>query len=297
MSKLKIGFFGDGPWSHGALERIMADESIHVDFVCGRHRSLDQTLRQMAQNLGCPFFSDPDVNSPSFIKLMCDIKSHLFVSMSFNQIFKSMLFEMPKYKTINCHAGNLPFYRGRNILNWVLINDEKDFGITVHYIDAGIDTGDIILQKTYKIDDQDDYSTLLDRSYKECPSILYESIKLIQNGECIPVSQADIHPLGFYCSRRVAGDEMVDWHSSSREIFNFVRAICRPGPQATTRLNGELIKINRVALLQDAPVYKGKPGSILGFISDRPLVKTLDSFVQVVDFDAEIPFKVGDRFE
>jgi methionyl-tRNA formyltransferase len=90
---------------------------------------------------------------------------------------------------------------------------------------------------------------------------------------------------------------MVNWNSSSREIFNFVRAICHPGPQATTRLNGHLIKINRVELLQDAPVYKGKPGAILGAISDRPLVKTADSFVELVDFSAEIPLKMGDRFE
>jgi methionyl-tRNA formyltransferase len=65
--------------------------------------------------------------------------------MSFNQIFKSEIINLPRLKTINCHAGKLPFYRSRNILNWVLINDEKEFGITVHYVDEGIDTGDIIL--------------------------------------------------------------------------------------------------------------------------------------------------------
>ena len=56
-------------------------------------------------------------------KYNCDI----FISMSFNQIFKKKIINLPRYKTINCHAGNLPFYRGRNILNWVLINDEKIF--------------------------------------------------------------------------------------------------------------------------------------------------------------------------
>ena len=96
--------------------------------------------------------------------------------MSFNQIFKNNLINLPPLKIINCHAGKLPFYRGRNVLNWVLINDENEFGITVHFIDEGIDTGDIILQKTFKIDDTDDYQTLLSRAYKECGSILYDSI-------------------------------------------------------------------------------------------------------------------------
>ena len=69
---------------------------------------------------------------------------------------------MPKYGAINCHAGKLPDYRGRNILNWALINDEKEFGITVHFIDEGIDTGDIILQESFEIKDSDNYKSLLD---------------------------------------------------------------------------------------------------------------------------------------
>ena len=80
--------------------------------------------------------------------------------MSFNQIFKREMIDLPKYGTINCHAGKLPFYRGRNILNWALINDEKEFGITVHYMDEGIDTGDIIVQRTYPIGEEDDYGIL-----------------------------------------------------------------------------------------------------------------------------------------
>ena len=64
--------------------------------------------------------------------------------MSFNQILKKKIINLPHLKTINCHAGKLPFYRGRNVLNRVLINDENEFGITIHYIDEGIDTGDIV---------------------------------------------------------------------------------------------------------------------------------------------------------
>jgi methionyl-tRNA formyltransferase len=98
--------------------------------------------------------------------------------MSFNQIFREEIMNMPPLKTINCHAGQLPFYRGRNILNWALINDEKCFGITVHYVDSGIDTGDIILQRTYPINDADNYKSLLEVAYTECANILYDAIKI-----------------------------------------------------------------------------------------------------------------------
>ena len=95
--------------------------------------------------------------------------------MSFDQIFKNEIINAINNNIINCHAGKLPFYRGRNILNWVLINDEKKFGITVHYIDEKIDCGDIILQRLFKITDQDG-RTIYDYYYRPtsnvyCPSI------------------------------------------------------------------------------------------------------------------------------
>ena len=62
-------------------------------------------------------------NSKKISHINCD----LYVSMSFDQIFKKRILSLPSLGIINCHAGNLPFYRGRNILNWVLINDEKEF--------------------------------------------------------------------------------------------------------------------------------------------------------------------------
>ena len=65
-------------------------------------------------------------------------------------------------------------------MNWVLINDEVEFGITIHYVDEGIDTGDIILQKTYQITDSDNYSTLLNKSYEQCPKLLLEAINKIR---------------------------------------------------------------------------------------------------------------------
>jgi methionyl-tRNA formyltransferase len=85
-----------------------------------------------------------NINSKNFIERIKTYFCDLFVSMSFNQIFKDEIINLTPLRIINCHAGKLPFYRGRNILNWVLINDEKEFGITVHYVDEGIDTGDFI---------------------------------------------------------------------------------------------------------------------------------------------------------
>ena len=205
-----------------------------------------------------------NVNSKDSINKLKSYKADIFVSMSFDQIFREEIIEMPKYKIINCHAGKLPFYRGRNILNWALINDEKEFGITVHYVDKEVDTGDIILQETFKIDDSDTYATLLKVAYVECANILFDAVRLFLRLSKIPrISQKTIHPLGFTCPKRKIGDELINWSSSSREIFNFVRALTHPGPLATTFIEGKQVKIIAVKLIEKSPTYIGIPGAIL----------------------------------
>jgi methionyl-tRNA formyltransferase len=215
--------------------------------------------------------------------------------MSFNQIFKERIINLPRLKTINCHAGKLPFYRGRNILNWALINDEKEFGITVHYIDEGIDTGDIILQRSYPITEEDNYATLLETSFIECARVLYDALKLVQSGEVERICQTDIHPVGFYCGRRGEGDEVLNWNQNSREIFNFIRAICKPGPMATTMNGNKIVKINSARLIENAPCYINTVGQIVGKTKDGYVVKTIDSTIEIKEIETEVQLKIGDK--
>lgn len=295
--KLTIGYFADGPWSHKAFKKLIKDTDIEIKFICVRFDTKDETLFNYCKKYNIPYFKHQNINSKEFIDVVSQYSCDIFVSMSFNQIFKTEIINLPRLKTINCHAGKLPFYRGRNILNWVLINDEKEFGITVHYVDEGIDTGDIILQRNYSINDDDNYSTLLEVSYTECANILYDAIALFKEKEVSIIKQADIHPVGFYCSQRKIGDEILNWNQTSREIFNFVRAICKPGPMARTFLNGFEMKINKVIEIKNAPTYKGIIGAILSKDKEGFLVKTKNSFVKVVGFEFDGKFKVGDRFE
>lgn len=294
---MRIGYFADGPWSHNAFNLLIADKSLSIQFICVRNDTTDGTLKQLSKVHHIPYLKHENINSKEFIKDIKRYECELFVSMSFNQIFREEIINTPKYKTINCHAGKLPFYRGRNVLNWVLINDEKEFGITVHYVDNGIDTGDIILQNTYQITEQDNYKSLLEKSYIECAQVLYEAVKLIQSGEAPRIKQDSIHPYGFYCTRRKEGDELINWKDTSREIFNFTRAICSPGPMARSFVNGKEMKINRINFIENAPKYKGIEGSILKKDSDGFYVKTKDSFIKVAEFEINGKFRVGDRFE
>ena len=144
--------------------------------------------------------------------------------------------------------------------------------------------------------DQDDYKTLLERAYQACADLLAQSVEELRTGKAQRLSQQDFHPLGFYCSARGSGDERLNWNQPSRQVFNFVRAICPPGPSARCYLGSHEIKINKVEFLLDAPSYVGIPGAVLAKNEHSFLVKTSDSYVRVLAWEADKKIKIGDRF-
>ena len=294
---LKIGYFADGKWSHEAFKKLIVDKDVSLEFICVRFDSSDDTLLTYCNQHDIPYLKHPNINSEEFYSVVEKLDCDLFVSMSFNQIFKESIINLPPLKTINCHAGRLPFYRGRNILNWALINGESEFGITVHYIDAGIDTGNIIEQALIPIDGSDDYSTLLEKAYIGCADTLYSAIRKFIDGNVPSIPQSQIHPIGFYCSQRIAGDEVINWNQTSRDLFNFIRAICSPGPRAQSTLKNKTIKINKSRFVESTPAYKGIIGAVVGKDGAYFSVKTLDSIIEIIDYEYDGIIKVGDRFE
>ncbi len=297
MKPIKVGFFGDGPWAHDALKRLLIDQTIQITFVCARFDTPDAYLLELAKSNNLTALTLKSVNSEESLNLLRGFKADIFVSMSFNQIFKEEILIVPPLGIINCHAGKLPFYRGRNILNWALINGESEFGITVHHVDTGIDTGDIILQRTFPISEADDYGSLLKIAHQECAPLLVEAICQIRAGTSKPVPQFQIDSIGTYFPRRIEGDEKIVWNQPSLELFNFIRAISNPGPQAQTTWNEKTVKINRSELLDNAPIYKGIPGSVVG-ISDKGIyVKSSDSVLLLTDYSENFKPRLGDRLK
>ncbi len=297
MKRIKIGYFADGLWAYESFGKLVSDNSLEICFICVRNDHKDPMLIECGIKYNIDVIWSENINSKEFIQKVMEYKVDLFVSMSFNQIFKSEMINLPLLKTINCHAGKLPFYRGRNVLNWVLINDEREFGVTVHYVDDGIDTGDIILQRTYDISDNDDYGTLLQRASIACADILYDAIKSIQNGTNECIRQSEIDAIGMYCGRRMEGDEIIDWNQNSRKVFNFVRAICKPGPRAVSFLGKNKVFINKVRMVEGAHTYIGIPGQILGKTTDGWFVKTADSIIEIIEYDSESTMRVGGRLK
>ena len=290
---MKIGYFAHGPWAHQAFDRIIADKSMQIVFVVSRYDMPDQVLEKKCNEYNIPYLLYKNINEANVIAELVAYEADIFVSMSFNQIIKANLLAVPRLGFINCHAGALRKYRGRNILNWALINGEQEVGVTVHYIDEGIDTGDIILQEFLPIGPDEGYGSLLRRACVLCADILYRSLVQLVAGTADRIKQAGV---GFYCGRRAIGDEWIDWSWPSDRIHNFIRAITLPGPGARTIVRGEILVIVSSQRVENAPSYFGKSGELVGRDSQGVLVKTGDSTIRILQVAKIEDGDIGEPF-
>ena len=147
----------------------------------------------------------------------------LFVSVAYPNILKADMLNVPRYGGVNLHGGRLPQYRGANVLNWAMINGEKSTAMTIHYMDAGIDTGPVIDAIEVPILFEDTALSLRDKMREA-------TIKLIE--KCVPdlvkekiSATAQDERQAKYWKKRQPEDGLFAWDESSINIYNKIRAL------------------------------------------------------------------------
>lgn len=136
----------------------------------------------VAKKYGIPVTEAVDVNSPEFLKLLRDARVELIVSISGTQLYKKALRDQTPKGIINCHGALLPRYRGLMPSFWTLANGEKVGGTSVHFVDAKLDSGPIVVQKTYRINPNDTLEELMARSKDLAAEAIIECVRLIEAG-------------------------------------------------------------------------------------------------------------------
>jgi len=295
MSKgINLGFFGDDLWALNSLKLIKKEKSFIIKFICLRKNQPDKRIIKFAKRNNIKYFIFKNVNAKEALLKIESFKIDFIISMSYDQIFKKNIIKKFKSRIVNCHAANLPFYRGRSPLNWALINDEKYFGITVHYINNKIDQGDIILQKKYRINNNDDFFSIMSKAYEECPKLLFRALKLIKVKNVNPIKQSSICKKGSYFRKRGPGDEIINWDRKSREIFSFIRGLSKPAVMAKTYCKKDIVYINK----SDPKFINVRnnflPGTILEKTDQFFIVKTSNSAIKIKEWKGKV--KKGLRF-
>ena len=278
----RIVLLGDGRWAADSLAALRT-AGHDIRGVVLRARPSDQSLAQAARRLDIPVRQPERINAAETVDWIARTEPDLIVSIACDQILRRPVRELARRGALNFHAGKLPFYRGRNVINWALINGEPEVGITAHFMDDGIDTGDIVLQRTIPVAWTDTYGTVLDMVVAALPSLAVDAVSLVMSGAAEPRVQRDVP--GTYFGGRGPGDEWLDWSWSSADLHNFVRAISRPGPGARTSLDGTEIVIWRAFFDPASPRYRAIPGQVVGRSGDGMLVKTGDSTLLVQEIE------------
>lgn len=284
---MRIIFMGDGPWAIESLRRLV-EEPVEIAAVVLRREPTDPKLAETARHLGLRVLQPHSIKDPDTISELASLEADLGLSVSYDQILSPAVLATARRGYVNFHAGKLPFYRGRSVLNWALINGETEIGVTAHYVDEGIDTGDIILQRTFPVGWTDTFAEVLDMAVAEIQTLVVETVDLFLAGE--PRRRSQRGDTGSYFPRRREGDEWLDWSASSRDLYNKIRAITRPGPGARSWLGTRHVIVWRAAYDPGWPSYAAIPGMVLGVEDGVGIyVKTGDSrlLVQQVELDGD----------
>ena len=152
-----------------------------VNDVCGSTRA-GYSVRAVAKKYNVPVTEAVDVNSEEFLKHLRDLKVELIVSISGTQFYKKPLRDQTPAGIINCHGALLPRYRGLMPSFWTLANGEKQGGVSVHFVDAKLDNGPIVVQKSYRIYPHDTLEDGMARSKDLAAEAIIECVRLIEAG-------------------------------------------------------------------------------------------------------------------
>jgi methionyl-tRNA formyltransferase len=161
----------------------------------------------------------------------------------------------------NMHGSLLPKYRGRAPVNWMLVNGEREAGVTLHQMVARADAGDIIAQRAVAIEDADTALTLYRKLVPLGAELIREYHPLIVTGAA-PHRAQDLSQ-GSYFGRRRPEDGRIDWRWPARRIFNLVRAVTHPYPGAYCTLDGRRLFVWESKVAGESG-SRGAPGEILG---------------------------------
>ncbi len=235
------------------------------------------SVAQLAALRGLSVFAPQNINHPIWVQKIKEIKPDIIFSFYYRDMLKPPILEIPPAGCLNLHGSLLPKYRGRCPVNWVLVNGEKETGVTLHYMTPRPDDGDIVCQKAIMISDDDTARSLHGKVAETSSLLLDEMLPLIKAGSAPRFPQN--HSKATYYGGRRPSDGEIDWSKSATEIRNLVRAVTHPYPGAYTYLGDRKCLFWAVSEVRGT---KGaKPGTV---ISTEPLVVACNGGSLRVDF-------------
>ena len=208
------------------------------------------------------------------------LKPDVIVVVAFGQILPQKILDIPKYGSVNVHGSLLPKYRGAAPIQWAIISGEKVTGITTMYMDAGMDTGDMIQKAEVKIENDDNFGTLYEKMKIKGGELIVQTLEKIADGVAPRVKQPDDFTLAPMIEKTLGN---IDWNNNSEDIRNLVRGL-NPIPGAYTNIEGQKIKIWRVEFSNLEKTDEVLPGMVIkANKKEGLLISTKDGILDIAE--------------
>ena len=222
-----------------------------------------------------------------------DLNPDIIITCAYGQIIPKAILDYPKYGCINVHASLLPKLRGGAPIHHAIIDGYNETGITIMYMDEGMDSGDIIEQSVTKIEDFDTVETLHDRLSLMGKNLLIKTLPSIIDGTNKRIKQDEKDVTFGYNIKRE--EELIDFNKTSREVFNHIRGL-NPFPGGYFTLNKKTVKVYKVNEINDNKYQDKENGEIVKIDKESFYIKVIDGLIQVLEikFEGKKKMKVQD---
>lgn len=261
---MRVVMFGYQTWGHRTLQALL--NSDHEVVLAVTHPKSDHAYEKIWNDSVADLAEQHDVpvllrNRPDDDELLRALKEaepDLIVANNWRTWLPPEIFDLPPHGTLNIHDSLLPTYAGFSPLIWALINGEPEVGVTAHRMDAELDMGDVLLQRSVPVGPQDTATDLFHRTVDLIGPLVTDSLDLIASGEAVWTPQDRSRSSFFH--KRSPEDSRIDWTWPAEDLERFVRAQSDPYPNAFTHHRGQRVRIVSAAVSEGR--YGGTPGRI-----------------------------------
>jgi len=304
----RILFVGIPDMAYVCLDGLLS-EGVNIVGVMGpkKNHNTYNNFKQFVLARGLNFIEWDSLKDENLLEYLKALNLDAAVVASFNYKIPKVLLDIPKIGFINIHPSLLPKYRGGNPYSTVIINGEKETGVTLHFMDENFDTGDIIVQRKVEISPIETMGTLFNRLNMLGMQMLAEVLKEFETKKDLPRIK---QPEGEFVAGMSIKDEdlYIDYTKSAIEVDRFIRGL-NPFLIASTTFRGNLIKIFMSDFV-DKNSSKYEPGTITRVESDKFYIATGNGFIcpkaiqfgsffvgNAQDFVRILRPQVGEKFE
>jgi len=228
------------------------------------------SVRDLAFENYLPVYQPANPNDPAFVAAMQALQPDFLFSCYYRSMLKQPLLDLPRLGALNLHGSLLPRYRGRCPVNWVLVHGEAETGVTLHYMEAKADQGDIVGFKRLPITFEDTALTLFAKMTVAASELMREAYPLLRAGTAPRLNQD--HARATYFGGRTPADGLIDWRHSALQTYNLVRAVTHPYPGAFTFFQGRKLLVWAGQIMAASVAAAAEPGQVTAGVPGEGLL-------------------------